>query len=156
MTETENEFQITGSETSPAPIPNGPAPCVKYSNVVYHCGECSMPIEYCKYSGKKDKCRQWLEQNLPEMIAEVDLTKDSKDDDGEKKDQKRDGKGAPRAEKVEKGKTPAKITFQLAIIGNNKYVTVIKGLTTFELFDIPEKWKQVDEDSLEDFGDQNH
>lgn len=46
-----------------------------------------MPIEYCKYSGKKDKCRQWLEQNLPEMIAEVDLTKDSKSDNGEEKDQ---------------------------------------------------------------------
>ena len=37
----------------------------------YPVSECTMPIEYCEYSGRFDKCRQWLERNLPEMVGDL-------------------------------------------------------------------------------------
>lgn len=33
-----------------------------------------MPIEYCEYSGRFDKCRQWLERNLPEMVGDLSVS----------------------------------------------------------------------------------
>lgn len=84
MTEVENSSATEHQDS----IQCGPVPGIKYPTIVQYCGECSMPIEYCEYSGKKDKCRQWLEQNLPELIADLDLTKDNKTDgDDEKKHQ---------------------------------------------------------------------
>lgn len=35
--------------------------------------ECTMPIEYCEYSGQLDKCRQWLNINLPELVDQLNL-----------------------------------------------------------------------------------
>ena len=44
---------------------------VSYPLKVTYCGACSMPLEYCEYSTCKDKCREWLEKNLPDMAGEV-------------------------------------------------------------------------------------
>ncbi|KAH7731747.1 Density-regulated protein [Aphelenchoides avenae] len=185
------EVEVQSEETKAAPLIGGPVPGVSYPINVAYCGECSLPLEYCEYSGKADKCRQWLEKNLPDMVADVNVEgADGADKGDEKKHQKRGGKGTAKTEKVEKSKVQAKITLQRAPRGKTKSVTVIKGLTTFgidlkvaskffasrfacgssvtgtdeiviqgdvkdELFDIiPEKWKQVDEDAIEDLGDQ--
>uniref|UniRef100_A0A915D4M9 DENR N-terminal domain-containing protein n=1 Tax=Ditylenchus dipsaci TaxID=166011 RepID=A0A915D4M9_9BILA len=122
-------FLFSGSDRSRG----GPVPGVCYPLKVYYCGECSMPIEYCEYSGKVDKCRQWLEKNLPELVDELQLDNGDSGQDG-KKHQKRGGKGTSKADKpsAEKEKVvKSKITIQRAPRSKTKSVTVIKGLGTF-------------------------
>lgn len=43
-----------------------------------------MPIEYCEYSGKIEKCKQWLEKNLPQLLDKVLIDDGSKNDDDKK------------------------------------------------------------------------
>ncbi|TKR67081.1 hypothetical protein L596_023286 [Steinernema carpocapsae] len=182
---------MTETEAAPAVVAGGPDPNVSYPITVQYCGECSMPLEYCEYSGKAEKCRAWLEKNLPELTEGLTVAESGEGSpEDEKKHQKRGGKGSkPEKEKAAK-KTPTKVTLQRAPRGKNKSVTVVKGLGTFDvnlkeaakifskkfacsssvtgadeiviqgdvkddLFDlIPEKWPEVDEDFIEDLGDQ--
>ncbi|CAD7090682.1 unnamed protein product [Hermetia illucens] len=148
-----------------------------------------MPIEYCEYYPDYDKCKQWLEKNLPkefENLKTDEAAEGGGDDD--KKRQKRGGKGMMKAKKKDDG--PKKICLSRAPRGKKKSVTVVTGLNTFdidlkvaakffgtkfacgssvtgedeiviqgdvkdELFDvIPEKWPEIDEDFIEDLGDQ--
>ena len=51
-----------------------------------------MPVEYCEYSGKTDKCRQWLEKNLPDEMEKLQVVNGEETGDSEKKHQKRGGK----------------------------------------------------------------
>jgi hypothetical protein len=47
-----------------------------------------MPIEYCEYSGKYEKCQQWLEKNLPQLAAQkLQLGEDEGQEAAEKKHQ---------------------------------------------------------------------
>lgn len=192
---TDVEEAVASSNAQTDLLSNTPDPSVTYPLIVQYCGECSMPLEYCEYSGKPEKCRQWLEKNLPEELEKLNIVDGSEVADSEKKHQKRGGKGSKASgEKGGGGKKkagpPAKVTLQRASRGKNKFVTIIKGLGGFEvdlkaaaklfagrfacgssvtavdeivvqgdvkddLFDIiTEKWPQIDEDSIEDLGDQ--
>lgn len=53
--------------------------------------ECSMPVEYCDYSGMTDKCRKWAEENAPEALEGLEIGGEVEGE--EKKHQKRGGKG---------------------------------------------------------------
>lgn len=53
---------------------------------------CSMPLEYCEYSGMTDKCLSWLEANLPSEFEKLNLAGLKEVADAEKKHQKRGGK----------------------------------------------------------------
>lgn len=55
---------------------------------------CTMPLEYCEYSGMTDKCLSWLEANLPDEFEKLNLADRKESTDGEKKHQKRGGKVA--------------------------------------------------------------
>lgn len=117
-------------------------PSVTYPLKVNYCGECTMPIEYCEYSGKPEKCRQWLEKNLPDFANELRLCEESggnisEQQEDEKKHQKRGGKGSSTnksaSEKATTGKAEkpkSKIIVHTAPRGKNKSVTVIKGLNS--------------------------
>lgn len=48
---------------------------VSYPLKVLYCGNCSMPIEYCEYYPEYEKCKQWLERNLPTEFEKVKLSK---------------------------------------------------------------------------------
>uniref|UniRef100_A0A914ZWA2 Density-regulated protein n=1 Tax=Parascaris univalens TaxID=6257 RepID=A0A914ZWA2_PARUN len=187
-------MESTETEQKPAISTNGFDPDIKYPLIVQYCGECSMPLEYCEYSGIADRCRKWLEKNIPSELERLQIAGDEIPD-AEKKHQKRGGKGSkPMSEKAAASKKrttlPAKVTLQRAPRGKNKSVTVIKGLATFDvdlkaaakffagrfacgssvtgvdeivvqgdvkddLFDIiTEKWPHIDEESIEDLGDQ--
>uniref|UniRef100_A0A914XPJ4 Density-regulated protein n=1 Tax=Plectus sambesii TaxID=2011161 RepID=A0A914XPJ4_9BILA len=173
-------------------LPVGPQPGVSYPISVHYCKECSLPVEYCDYGPHPEKCRKWLETNLPELVETLATSDTPEAGEGdEKKHQKRGGKGSkPAATKKAPTKAPANVTLQRAPRGKNKSVTVIKGLGAFDidlkvaakffasrfacgssvtgadeiviqgdvkddLFDvIPEKWPVVDEDAIEDLGDQ--
>ncbi|VDM42901.1 unnamed protein product [Toxocara canis] len=182
-------------QKSPPPSVNGFDPDIKYPVVVQYCGECSMPLEYCEYSGISDRCRKWVEENMPSELEKLQVADGDELTDAEKKHQKRGGKGSkPAGDKAASAKKkvgpPAKVTLQRAPRGKNKSVTVIKGLGTFDvdlkaaakffagrfacgssvtgtdeivvqgdvkddLFDIiTEKWPSIDEDAIEDLGDQ--
>ncbi|XP_015110106.1 density-regulated protein homolog [Diachasma alloeum] len=170
----------------------GPDPNVTYPIRVQYCGNCSLPIEYCEYYPEYEKCKQWLERNLPNEFEKVKLVEDGNTESGggedEKKRQKRGGKGMLKAKKKED--VPKLVTVSRAPRGKKKSVTVVTGLSTFDidlkvaakffgskfacgssvtgedeiviqgdvkddLFDvIPEKWPQIDEDSIDDLGDQ--
>lgn len=53
----------------------GPREGVTYPIKVLYCGNCSMPIEYCEYYPEYDKCKQWLEKNLPTEFEKVKIGK---------------------------------------------------------------------------------
>ncbi|GAB6028701.1 hypothetical protein CHUAL_004525 [Chamberlinius hualienensis] len=114
-------------------LPVGPQPGINYPLGVIYCGECSLPLEYCEYQPSYEKCKQWLEKNLPKEFEKL-----SADDKGEgegseeeKKRQKRGGKGIIRPKK--KQQVPQRICLSRAPRGKKKYVTVVSGLSTFEI-----------------------
>lgn len=91
----------------------GPQPGVTYPLQVLYCGNCSLPIEYCEYHPQYDKCKQWLERNLPDEFEKVvKLCGGGSEEDGgeEKKRQKRGGKGIVKAKKKEDG--PKQVYFK--------------------------------------------
>ncbi|RLU17849.1 hypothetical protein DMN91_010087 [Ooceraea biroi] len=149
--------------------------------------------QYCEYYPEYDKCKQWLERNLPTEFEKIKLatedgTTEASGAEDEKKRQKRGGKGMLKAKKKED--VPRLVTVSRAPRGKKKSVTVVTGLSTFDidlkvaakffgskfacgssvtgddeiviqgdvkddLFEvIPEKWPQIDEDSIDDLGDQ--
>ncbi|XP_011506412.1 PREDICTED: density-regulated protein [Ceratosolen solmsi marchali] len=169
----------------------GPDPNVIYPIKVQYCGNCSLPIEYCEYYPDYHKCKEWLEKNLPSEFEKVKLddgSLEASSAEDEKKRQKRGGKGMLKTKKKEE--VQKLVTVSRAPRGKKKSVTVVQGLSTFDidlkvaakffgsrfacgssvtgedeiviqgdvkddLFDvIPEKWPQIDEDLVDDLGDQ--
>lgn len=57
----------------------GPRDGITYPIKVQYCGNCSMPIEYCEYYPEYDKCKQWLEKNLPTEFEKVKIGEYLKD-----------------------------------------------------------------------------
>jgi len=168
----------------------GPKDGISYPITVQYCGNCSMPIEYCEYYPDYEKCKIWLEKNLPTEFENLKVDDgDGAGGEDDKKRQKRGGKGMMKAKK-NKDDAPKKVCVSRAPRGKKKSVTVVTGLSTFdidlkvaakffgtkfacgssvtgddeiviqgdvkdELFDIiPEKWPEIDEDSIDDLGDQ--
>ncbi|XP_037933197.1 density-regulated protein homolog [Teleopsis dalmanni] len=175
----------------PEKLKLGPRDGVEYPLIVNYCGNCTMPIEYCEYYPEHDKCKAWLEKNLPTEFERVKLQEESAAADGtddDKKRQKRGGKALMKIKKKEE--VLKKITVSRAPRGKKKSVTVVTGLSTFDidlkvaakffgtkfacgssvtgedeiviqgdvkddLFDvIPKKWPEIDEDFIDDLGDQ--
>ncbi|XP_044729274.1 density-regulated protein homolog [Chrysoperla carnea] len=167
----------------------GPQDGVSYPIKVLYCGNCTLPIEYCEYYPEYEKCKQWLERNLPSEFEKVRVDEEAGDTgEEEKKRQKRGGKGILKTKKKEEG--PKQVCVSRAPRGKKKSVTVVTGLSSFDidlkvaakffgtkfacgssvtgddeiviqgdvkddLFDIiPEKWPEIDEDFIEDLGDQ--
>lgn len=194
----------------PARLQIGPKEGVQYPLSIQYCGHCSMPLEYCEYYPEYEKCKQWLEKNLPAEFERIKLgavevsvgaTDPGSGDksapsaaggeggDEDKKRQKRGGKGILKSKKT-KDDGPKKICLSRSARGKKKSVTVVTGMATFDvdlkvaakffgtkfacgssvtgddeiviqgdvkddLFDvIPEKWPEIDEDFIEDLGDQ--
>lgn len=168
-------------------------------------------FQYCEYYPDYEKCKTWLEKNLPSEFSNLKVEDGdcgaAGDDD--KKRQKRGGKGMLKAKKT-KDDVPKKICLSRAPRGKKKSVTVVTGLSSFgtysllslpptlitncplptdidlkvaskffgtkfacgasvtgddeiviqgdvkdELFDIiPEKWPEIDEDFIDDLGEQ--
>jgi len=132
MTDCDNVPHNVGSDEQPTISPG-----VSYPIIVHYCGECTMPIEYCEYSGKTDRCRIWLEQNLPKALDEQLSVKKSEAStekivpEDDKKHQKRGGKGMSKSEKEKESKKPTKITLKTATRSKNKSVTIVKGLGSY-------------------------
>ncbi|XP_023218110.1 density-regulated protein homolog isoform X2 [Centruroides vittatus] len=182
----------TDSEIPNSGLPIGPQPGVNYPIQVLYCGECTMPLEYCEYYPGYEKCKLWLQKNLPdefERRLKLEGQPTTGSGEEEKKRQKRGGKGVVKTKKkVEKEK---KVCMFRSSRGKKKFVTVVTGLKTFDvdlkdaskffshkfscgssvtgddeiviqgdvkddLLDIiTEQWPEIDEDAVDDLGDQS-
>lgn len=96
-------------------------------------------LQYCEYYPEYDKCKQWLERNLPSEFEKVQVNDDG---DGateeEKKRQKRGGKGMLKTKKKDEG--PKQVYVSRAPRGKKKSVTVVTGLNSFG-----KKFQKIDE-----------
>lgn len=95
-------------------------------------------FQYCEYYPDYEKCKIWLEKNLPDEFSKVKIGDGIVDDvtaagDDEKKRQKRGGKGMVKAKKT-KEDGPKKVCISRAPRGKKKSVTVVTGLSTFGKF----------------------
>ncbi|KAJ8934066.1 hypothetical protein NQ318_012497 [Aromia moschata] len=63
----------------------GPREGTSYPKQVVYCGNCTLPIEYCEYYPEYEKCKQWLERNLPSEFEKVKIGDDNPIEE-EKKD----------------------------------------------------------------------
>lgn len=130
-----------GAAASAEPSPqsnwltNGAVEGVKYPIKVVYCGECSLPLEYCCLYRDFAKCKEWLEKNLPDLFEDMYLNDEEGDEegkDGEKKSsrQKRGGKAIV---KTKKKAVDRHIGLARASRGKKKFVTVVTGLSTFDV-----------------------
>lgn len=88
-------------------------------------------LQYCEYYPDYEKCKIWLEKNLPTEFSKVKLDDaDGGATDDDKKRQKRGGKGIMKAKKS-KDDGPKKVCVSRAPRGKKKSVTVVTGLSTF-------------------------
>ncbi|XP_013384586.1 density-regulated protein homolog [Lingula anatina] len=113
-------------------VHEGPKPGVSYPLHVDYCPECSMPFEYCENGPSFDKCKKWLQDNLPEEFERLHVGEGDEGKEGEeKKRQKRGGRGVPKSRK--KAAAPQSVCLSRASRGKKKYVTVVTGLATYEI-----------------------
>ncbi|XP_052871630.1 density-regulated protein homolog, partial [Anopheles cruzii] len=133
----------------------GPKEGIVYPLTVVCCGNCSMPLEYCEYYPDYEKCKKWLEKNLPAEFEQlkVDTTAAGTSDgssggvaksgtsgepsagdneDKKKTGQKRGGKGMMKTKKP-KSEGPRTIALSRSARGKKKSVTVVVGLATFDI-----------------------
>ncbi|CAF1021174.1 unnamed protein product, partial [Didymodactylos carnosus] len=109
----------------------GQKPDVQYPLNVQYCGECTMPLEFCEYSPDPDRCHEWLERNLPDMMRQMQSALGVTDGDKtEKKHQTRGGKAIPKAKKKFEAQ---KIILNKQQRKGNKFVTIIQGLASNEV-----------------------
>jgi len=189
-TTTASATETDAPSSAPAEADPVQQPAITYPLIVTYCGNCGLPPEYCEYFPDYDKCRKWLEANLPKELEGVSLAGGGSEEDLKKGRQKRGGKGLVKAKKPAGKSGPKRILLSRAPRGKKKSVTVVVGLGTFgidlklaskflasrfacgasvtgddeiviqgdvkdDLFDVlPEKWPEVDEDSIDDLGDQ--
>ncbi|XP_052871638.1 density-regulated protein homolog, partial [Anopheles cruzii] len=133
----------------------GPKEGIVYPLTVICCGNCSMPLEYCEYYPDYEKCKKWLEKNLPAEFEQlkVDTTAAGTSDgssggvaksgtsgepsggdneDKKKTGQKRGGKGMMKTKKP-KSEGPRTIALSRSARGKKKSVTVVVGLASFDI-----------------------
>lgn len=85
-------------------------------------------FQYCEYYPEYEKCKQWLEKNLPTEFEKVKIGDDNPVEE-ERKRQKRGGKGMIKTKKKEDG--PKQVCVSRAPRGKKKSVTVVTGLSCF-------------------------
>lgn len=90
-------------------------------------------FQFCEYYPDYEGCKKWLETNLPDKFASLEVSNADEDGAGgedAKKRQKRGGKGMMKAKKKEQ-EIEKKICLSIAPRGKRKSVTVVQGLKTF-------------------------
>ncbi|XP_025090874.1 density-regulated protein homolog isoform X2 [Pomacea canaliculata] len=122
---------------------SGPKDGVRYPLKVKYCGECTMPLEYCEYYVSYDKCKEWLEKNLPEEFEKLTTGKGGEGDTEKKEEaggtaggggeekKKRQTRGGKSVMKAKKKLEPQGIKMWTASRGKKKKVTVVVGLASY-------------------------
>lgn len=71
----ENKVTEEKEIIEPRKLPIGPIDGVEYPIKVVYCGICTLPVEYCQYYPNYEKCKEWLETNLPDEFNKINLSK---------------------------------------------------------------------------------
>lgn len=114
---------------------SGPVTVSKRDAVkVTYCPQCTLPVEFCQYSGMFETCKPWLIQNLPADEA-------AKYIDAEERGRKQKAGGAPSGGKKAKVK---EVTIQINKRAKHKFTTIVRGLDAFghDLKAIAADWKK--------------
>lgn len=94
-------------------------------------------FQYCEFYPDFEKCRAWLEKNLPNEFEKIMKVSEKEEEGGgeeEKKRQKRGGKGIVKPKKKEE--VTKQVCVSRAPRGKKKSVTVVTGLSTFGKFQL--------------------
>ncbi|XP_012940837.1 density-regulated protein homolog [Aplysia californica] len=121
---------------------SGPVKGVKYPLQVLYCGDCGVPVEYCENYPNYEKCKAWLEKNMPSEFEKLKVDKgegeegsaeSSKDlAEGEEK-KKRQTRGGKAMMKTKKKVEPQGIKMWTQTRGKKKKVTIVVGLASYEI-----------------------
>ncbi|KAI9099839.1 density-regulated protein DRP1 [Phlyctochytrium arcticum] len=98
---------------------------------ILYCGVCSMPVEYCEFSGTTSDCQKWLQTTNPTEFARIwpeigageDLEKLSLEKDGKKEAKEKKKKAA--------AKTAHKVVINRVERTRRKCVIEVTGLEHF-------------------------
>eukprot|EP00116_Pleurobrachia_bachei_P012071 sb/3472333/ len=107
-----------------------------YPMKVDYCGICSLPPEYCENGPLFEKCKEWMEDNLPDHYARLILNKTQEEleamtlGNGKKK-QTRGGKAMKNLTK--KQDVQKQVAVGRSMRARKKYVTLIRGLKTCDM-----------------------
>lgn len=116
-------------------IYDGPKDGIKYPMEVLYCGICGLPVEYCENGPDDEKCKKWLQDNIPEEFERLSLAVydgEEKEEGEKKKRQTRGGRGVVKSSKKKQAQ-PQKITVFRASRGKKKFMTVVRGLGSHEI-----------------------
>ncbi|GAA5850819.1 hypothetical protein JCM3766R1_006123 [Sporobolomyces carnicolor] len=125
------------ASTSAAANPSGK---VEVNHVLY-CQVCSFPPEYCEFSSKSSKCKQWLQESHPSLYSKyysdsaledklANLTVEQKEQ-LEKDLAKKEKKEEIKAEKEKAKIASSKVTIKRMERNKKKHVTSVHGLHLF-------------------------
>ncbi|KAI9478136.1 MAG: translation initiation factor SUI1 [Benjaminiella poitrasii] len=111
---------------------------------VYYCGICTMPLEYCEFSGTQEKCKLWLKEKDEALYEEIygvnaaasGMEKINLGDDGpDKKDRTivkdKSAKLEAKLEREIKKKMASRVIIKRIERTKRKSVTTIFGLDVF-------------------------
>ncbi|KAI7903375.1 translation initiation factor SUI1 [Cokeromyces recurvatus] len=112
--------------------------------IVQYCGICTMPLEYCEFSGTQEKCKLWLKEKDEKLYDEIygvnavtaGMEKSSLDDENpEKKDRTivkdKSAKLEAKLEREIKKKMASRVVIKRIERTKRKSVTTIFGLEVF-------------------------
>ncbi|KAL7748692.1 Translation machinery-associated protein 22 [Sorochytrium milnesiophthora] len=103
------------------------------SNIIY-CGVCSLPCEYCEYSGTLKLCQRWLQQHSEEEYTRLYGDQQQPEDaDKKAKEDKASDKVERRKEREQEAKQRAKVAVRSERRKGKKMVTVVVGLDVFDV-----------------------
>lgn len=108
----------------------------EYPVKVNYCGVCSLPPEYCEHGPLFDRCKEWMEDNLPDDFARLILNKTQEELEAmslnnSKKKQTRGGKAMKNITK--KQELPRQVIVGRSMRARKKYVTLVRGLKTCDM-----------------------
>eukprot|EP01128_Nolandella_sp_AFSM9_P003683 TRINITY_DN1609_c0_g1_i1.p1 TRINITY_DN1609_c0_g1~~TRINITY_DN1609_c0_g1_i1.p1 ORF type:complete len:191 (+),score=55.72 TRINITY_DN1609_c0_g1_i1:39-575(+) len=94
----------------------------RYPIEVLYCGVCGYPPEYCEYGITWDKCKVWIEENVPDLLEGLVF------DEKNQAKKKKKGPGGGRVV----SKNP-EIVIELVERTKRKRVTYVSGLLDFNI-----------------------
>ncbi|KAI8815829.1 translation initiation factor SUI1 [Fimicolochytrium jonesii] len=116
-------------------------PTTRVLTDIVYCGVCSMPTEYCEFSGLTGKCQIWLKRNNPALFAKTypdveisDKLEETTLEDGEeaglsREQRKAEAKAAAEAKK----KASARVIVKRVERTKRKCVIEVSGLELFNV-----------------------
>ena len=99
--------------------------------VVYYCGVCKLPAEFCEFGPNFERCKKWIAKNCPELypaLAEEFAALALEPDEESKEPVVMPGKKKPA-----NSNAGGKVLITKERRGGNKIVTMISGLETFDV-----------------------